>query len=206
MSCSDKLARWNVLGCQGALLMHFLEEPIYLSAVVIGKCPYSQAAMQRALVGRCQNVSALPSGFRVQELKIMQSDELFAQSRQAVQARRAEGTSRLVPCGAAISWSAVSEQPLDVTANGFPQGVTKKGIQNLQTRSRISKVELFRLFQKLLSSIPEDQWPDSLRTRTLQTYQEYKEAASAYQEAWAALRNQAFGSWLRNSADYHQFP
>lgn len=52
MSCSDKLARWNVLGCQGALLMHFLEEPIYLSAVVIGKCPYSQEAMQRALTGR----------------------------------------------------------------------------------------------------------------------------------------------------------
>lgn len=52
MSCSDKMARWNVLGCQGALLMHFLEEPIYLSALVIGKCPYSQEAMQRALIGR----------------------------------------------------------------------------------------------------------------------------------------------------------
>ena len=52
MSCSDKLARWNILGCQGALLMHFLEEPIYLSAVVIGKCPYSQEAMQRALIRR----------------------------------------------------------------------------------------------------------------------------------------------------------
>lgn len=52
MSCSDKMARWNVLGCQGALLMHFLETPIYLSAVVIGKCPYSQEAMRRALTGR----------------------------------------------------------------------------------------------------------------------------------------------------------
>lgn len=52
MSCSDKMARWNVLGCQGALLMHFLEKPIYLSAVVIGKCPYSQEAMRRALTGR----------------------------------------------------------------------------------------------------------------------------------------------------------
>lgn len=34
----------------------------------------------------------------------MQSDKLFAQSRQAVQARRAGGTSRLVPCGAGKGW------------------------------------------------------------------------------------------------------
>lgn len=205
MSCSDKLARWNILGCQGALLMHFLEEPIYLSAVIIGKCPYSPEAMQRALIGRCQNVSALPKGFGVQEVKIQQSDLLFEQSRCAVQAKRADSPGRLVPCGAAISWSAVPEQPLDVTANGFPQGATKKGLRSLQARSRISKVELFRSFQKLLSSISEDKWPDSLRVRKLETYQEYKEAASAYQEAWSTLRKQAFGSWIRNPPDYHQF-
>lgn len=34
----------------------------------------------------------------------------------------------------AISWSAVPEHPLDVTANGFPQGTTKKGIGSLQAR------------------------------------------------------------------------
>lgn len=205
MSCSDKLARWNILGCQGALLMHFLEEPIYLSAVVIGKCPYSQEAMQRALTGRCQNILALPKGFGVQEVKLQQSTLLFEQSRCAVQAKRADGPGRLVPCGAAISWSAVPEQPLDVTANGFPQGTTKKGIRSLQARSRISKVELFRSFQKLLSSISEDKWPDSLRVRKLETYQEFKEAASAYQEAWNVLQKQAFASWIRNPPDYHQF-
>ncbi|XP_010595145.1 tRNA-specific adenosine deaminase 1 isoform X2 [Loxodonta africana] len=205
MSCSDKLARWNVLGCQGALLMHFLEEPIYVSAVVIGKCPYSQEVMERALIGRCRNLSALPKGFGVQELKIQQSDLLFEQSRCAVQAKRADSPGRLVPCGAAISWSAVSEQPLDVTANGFPQGTTKKGINSLQARSRISKLDLFRSFQKLLSNISEDKWPDSLRGQKLETYQEYKEAASAYQEAWSILRRQAFGSWIKNPLDYHQF-
>ncbi|XP_040838284.1 tRNA-specific adenosine deaminase 1 [Ochotona curzoniae] len=205
MSCSDKVARWNVLGCQGALLMHFLEEPIYLSAVVIGKCPYSQEAMERALVGRCQNVSTLPKGFAVQQPNIQQSDLQFEQSRCAVQARKGDSPGRLVPCGAAISWSAVPEQPLDVTANGFPQGTTKKKIGSLQARSRISKVELFRSFQKLLSSMAEDKWPDSLRGQKLETYQEYKEAAAAYQEAWSTLRKQAFGSWIRNPPDYHQF-
>lgn len=35
---------------------------------------------------------------------------------------------------AAISWSAVPEQPLDVTSDGFRQGTTKKGIGSHQSR------------------------------------------------------------------------
>jgi len=38
MSCSDKIARWNVLGIQGALGSRLLE-PLYLSAIVIGEVP-----------------------------------------------------------------------------------------------------------------------------------------------------------------------
>lgn len=52
LSCSDKLARWGVMGFQGALLSHYLQGALYFTSVVVGKCPYSQEAMHRALVTR----------------------------------------------------------------------------------------------------------------------------------------------------------
>uniref|UniRef100_A0A6I8N2D8 tRNA-specific adenosine deaminase 1 n=1 Tax=Ornithorhynchus anatinus TaxID=9258 RepID=A0A6I8N2D8_ORNAN len=205
MSCSDKLARWNVLGCQGALLMHLLQDPVYLAAVVIGKCPYSPEAVRRAVIDRCRHVSPLPDGFRVQEPQILQSDLLFEHSRSAVRAKGTDGTGKLIPCGAAISWSAVLEQPLDVTSNGFRQGATKKAIGSLQARSKICKAELFGAFQKLVGSISEDKQPASLRAKKLETYWDYKEAASGYQETWKALQRQAFGCWIKNPPEYQQF-
>lgn len=52
LSCSDKLARWAVLGFQGALLSHYLQGALYFTTVVVGKCPFSQEAMERALIAR----------------------------------------------------------------------------------------------------------------------------------------------------------
>lgn len=35
LSCSDKIARWNVLGCQGCFPMIFLEKPIYINHIIV---------------------------------------------------------------------------------------------------------------------------------------------------------------------------
>lgn len=61
MSCSDKIARWNVLGIQGALGSAFLH-PIYISKIIIGEVPEHlqrdvKTDCERALWGRLSHVS-----------------------------------------------------------------------------------------------------------------------------------------------------
>lgn len=52
LSCSDKLARWNMMGIQGCMMSSILD-PIYLSSVILADgTPFNQTAMERALFKR----------------------------------------------------------------------------------------------------------------------------------------------------------
>ncbi|CAJ1057041.1 tRNA-specific adenosine deaminase 1 isoform X2 [Xyrichtys novacula] len=201
LSCSDKLARWGVLGFQGALLSHYLQEALYFSTVVVGKCPYSHEAMQRALISRCSHVSDLPAGFSVCSPALLQSSLEFPFSQAQTELQHQVGQGRVSPCGAAISWCNVPEQPLDVTANGFKHGVTKKVLGTAKARSLLCKLELFHSFLSLVSATDPAALPDSLRRADLQTYLDYKQAAQSYQQARQQLHSQAFPLWPCSSRD-----
>lgn len=65
MSCSDKIARWNVLGIQGALTSGLVTRPIYIEAVIIGEVEHAlrnivKADCDRAFHGR---LGDLPGSF-----------------------------------------------------------------------------------------------------------------------------------------------
>ena len=61
MSCSDKLACWNVLGVQGSLLSLYID-PIYYKSVIVGAM-YHEQHITRALYTRVSGISNLPEPY-----------------------------------------------------------------------------------------------------------------------------------------------
>lgn len=59
MSCSDKIARWAILGLQGGILEAALQDPIRLSTIVVSQDPRAEAlsqvnALKRSIVDRAE--------------------------------------------------------------------------------------------------------------------------------------------------------
>ncbi|CAB4067310.1 ADARB [Lepeophtheirus salmonis] len=77
MSCSDKIARWNVIGIQGALLSHFME-PIYFYSISLGSL-FHPHHMFRAVAGRIRDtIAGLPPPYRlnIPRLNLLSSPEV----------------------------------------------------------------------------------------------------------------------------------
>ncbi|KAI4805399.1 hypothetical protein KUCAC02_010016, partial [Chaenocephalus aceratus] len=63
MSCSDKIARWNVVGIQGSLMSYFTE-PIYFSSIILGSL-YHADHLSRAMYQRIADIEDLPQQFNL---------------------------------------------------------------------------------------------------------------------------------------------
>ncbi|KAK7469601.1 hypothetical protein BaRGS_00036391 [Batillaria attramentaria] len=187
MSCSDKMARWNVLGCQGALLSHFLEKPLYFDSIVIGKCPYSESALQRAVFRRVAGFHCDCSQYKPHLPQCVQSSIQFPHSQASIEAASQCGAGArdtIVPCSASIIWHQHQRDcQQEVIVNGRRQGITKKNINNPTARKLGNDEELEKV-----------------------TYGQVKAAAADYQQAWKQLRQQHLQTWIQKSAtDYYSF-
>ncbi|KAL7030627.1 hypothetical protein ACKWTF_006732 [Chironomus riparius] len=183
MSCSDKIARWNVLGLQGALLSSIVQ-PIYLHSIVLGSLLHPNH-MYRAIAGRLEkSIKGLPPPYRlnIPKLALVTSSEARCQ---------------LKPPNYSINWT-IGQSQIEII-NSF----TGKTVCNKY--SRLTKQNMFHRFSRIVSQLP------NVSNRSIcKDYGDEKGLVYDYQQAKreliAAFQREELGNWLKKPIEQDQFP
>lgn len=209
MCCSDKIVKWNIMGWQGALLSHFVPQPIYVETIVTSGLYFSENAMKRALWERVDhdhlNKILKQCSYQLHRPILLHSAESFSFSKDVPGRNGSRGLRR---SGSAISWCyGVERKPFQALAKGgFLIGATKKSDPK-KTRVEISRSSLFGLFKTVVALVPENS-ALSEHFKSMNdgsSYSSYKKSSKAYYQAWSNLKSCLFNSWVTHDSVYDDF-
>ncbi|KAI4364740.1 hypothetical protein MLD38_020795 [Melastoma candidum] len=203
VSCSDKIARWNVVGVQGALLSYFLE-PVYLYSCTVGRSPHSHMVsvftcehmLECALYERILFFPGeLLSPFRLNK-------PLFLMAQvPSPEFQHSETATTTLTCGYSICWNKSGLHEVILGTTGRKQGTSAKGALYPSTESLICKR---RLLESFLSLMREDTG-DQLRQENV-TYLGCKEGAGRYRLISKLFKStSSFRNWLPKQIDHEAF-
>ncbi|XP_041718602.2 double-stranded RNA-specific editase 1 isoform X1 [Coregonus clupeaformis] len=183
MSCSDKIARWNVLGIQGSLMSYFTE-PIYFSSIILGSL-YHADHLSRAMYQRIADIEDLPQQFSLN--RPLLSGISNAEARQPGKAPNFS-----------VNW-VVGDQALEVIN-------ATTGKDDMGRASRLCKHALYCRFIRLHSKLSS-----TLRIKVSKpsSYHDAKEAAVEYHNAKQTLikvfHKSGLGAWVKKPIEQDQF-
>ncbi|KAJ8487737.1 hypothetical protein ONZ51_g4008 [Trametes cubensis] len=185
MSCSDKIASWNVLGIQGALASHLLR-PVYITRIIIGEVESSKRETVEA--------DCIKPPYRLNEPSIVFTSVPFAHSRFCL------GPNVVSGCNDSLCFISDSPRESEVLINGFRRGVPPKRQHMSKFRPVLSKLSLYALYAEIAerAGIPVAQ---------CETYHLAKCAASGYQTAKKALKGPGgpFEGWVTSGEKWERF-
>ncbi|XP_075000206.1 double-stranded RNA-specific editase B2 [Calonectris borealis] len=183
MSCTDKIARWNILGLQGALLSSFIE-PMYLHSIIVGSLCHT-GHLSRVMSHRIEDIGQLPASYRCNQLLL--SGVSHADARQP-------GKSPSF----SVNWI-VGNTDLEVIN-------ATTGKRTCGSPSRLCKHVLFtrwaKLHGKLSTRIPSHGDMPSVYSEAklvAQTYQSVK------QQLFKAFQKAGLGTWVKKPPEQDQF-
>lgn len=183
MSCSDKIARWNVIGVQGSLLSYFTE-PVYFSSLILGSL-YHADHLSRAMYQRIADIDDLAQPFHIN--KPLLSGISNTEARQPGKAPNFS-----------VNWT-VGDQGLEIIN-------ATTGKDDLGRPSHLCKHALYSRWVCLHAKLTETLRIGGSRPSS---YHEAKQASTEYhtakQNLFKAFYKAGLGAWVEKPIEQDQF-